>query len=269
MSLSISTPLRRIGQLFFLSSAFVVPAAWADSYGDFQQASGQLEALMAKATTHSGLPRLGDPDVAALFARITDAPRLFQAPVAALQDMNQSVALCERATKLGKAYYAFDLERPLPLSGAELQQARADQVRQNLANYGDEMSTFFAFGMHCHGHLIQLMEQEFSALPADAVSGTERLRARAFSKGSTTMYVGVVQFVQVPFWNVAQKKRMLEAAAQHATANVALMPPPLRERLLGTLAQADQDLDPTLAPALATIRQALSVTTCEGLCQFY
>jgi hypothetical protein len=269
MSFLISMPLHRLGRLFCLSSALVAPAAWADGYTDFQQASGQLEALMAKATPQGGLPRLGDPGVAALFERITDAPRLFQAPVAALQDLNQSVALCERATNIGKAYYTFGSERPLPLSGAELQQARTDQVTQNLANYGDEMSTFFAFGMHCHAHLIGLMEQEFSAQPADAVSGPERLRARAFSKGSTTMYVGVVQFVQVPFWSVAQKQRMLDAAAQHATANVALMAPPLRERLLGSLAEADKDLDPALAPALAAIRQALSVTTCTGLCQYY
>lgn len=269
MSLSISMPLRRIGRLFCLSSALVAPAAWADSYTDFQQASARLEALMAKATLQSGLPRLGDPEVAALIAQITDAPGLFRAPVAALQDINPSVALCERATNIGKAYYTFGRERPLPLSGAELQQARNDQVTQNLANYGDEMSTFFAFGMHCHAHLIGLMEQEFSNQPLQVVSGTERMRARAFSKGSTTLYVGVVQFVQVPFWSVAQKKRMLEAAAQYAAPNVALMAPPLRERLLGSLADADKDLDPALAPALATIRQALSVTTCTGLCQYY
>lgn len=269
MSLSISMPLRRLGRLFCLSFALVAPAAWADSYTDFQQASGQLEALMAKATPQSGLPRLRDPAVAQLFSHIADGPRLFQAPVAALQDVNQSVAVCEKAMRLGKTYYAFGMEWPLPLSGTELQQARKEQVTQNLANYGDEMSTLFAFSMHCHGHLIALMEQEFSAQPADAVSGPERLRARAFSKNTAVVYTSVVQFVQVPFWTVAQKKRMLEAAAQHATANANLMAPPLRERLLTSLADADKDLDPALAPALATIRQALAVTTCTGLCQYY
>ena len=269
MSLSISMPLRRLGRLFCLSSSLVAPAAFADSYSDFQQASGQLEALMTKATPQGGLPRLGDPAVAQLFAHIADGPRLFQAPVAALQDVNQSVAVCEQAMRLGKTYYAFGLERPLPLSGTELQQARREQMTQNLANYGDEMSTLFAFSMHCHGHLIGLMEQEFSARPADAVSGPERLRARAFSKNTAVVYTGVLQFMQVPFWNVAQKKRMLEAAAQHATANANLMAPPLRERLLASLADADKDLDPALAPALATIREALAVTTCTGLCQYY
>jgi hypothetical protein len=269
MSLSISTPLRRLGRLFCLSSALMAPAAWADSHTDFQQASGQLEALMDKATPQSGLPRLRDPAVAQLFAHIADGPRLFQAPVAALQDVNQSVAVCEQAMRLGKTYYAFGLAWPLPLSGAQLQQARKEQVTQNLANYGDEMSTLFAFSMHCHGHLIGLMEQEFSAQPADAVSGPERLRARAFSKNTAVVYTSVVQFVQVPFWNVAQKKMMLEAAAQHATANASLMAPPLRERLLNSLENADKDLDPALAPALATIRQALAATSCVGLCQYY
>ena len=264
------TPIlpRRLRSLL-LGALLAAPAAWADSYTDFQQASGQLEALMAKATPHSGLPRLGDPGVAALFAQVADGPRLFQAPVAALQDMNQSVALCERATNLGKAYYTFGLQWPLLLSGAELQQARREQVTQNLANYGDEMAALFAFGVHCHAHLIGLMEQEFSTQPADAVSGPERMRARAFSKGSSTMFANVVQFVQVPFWNVAQKKVMLATAAQHATANANLMAPPLRERLLTSLADADKDLDPALAPALATIREALAVTTCTGLCQYY
>ncbi|MGK5049549.1 hypothetical protein ACQ4WP_27185 [Janthinobacterium sp. GB4P2] len=102
MSLSISTPLRRLGRLFCLSSALVAPAAWADSYTDFQQASGQLEALMTKAPPQSGLPRLRDPAMAQLFAYIADGPRLFQAPVAALQDVNQSVAVCEKAMRLGK-----------------------------------------------------------------------------------------------------------------------------------------------------------------------
>ncbi|MEG2964264.1 MAG: hypothetical protein RR860_16350, partial [Janthinobacterium sp.] len=83
------------------------------------------------------------------------------------------------------------------------------------------------------------------------------------------VYTGVLQFMQVPLWSMAQKKRMLEAAAQHATANANLMAPPLRERLLSSLPVADQDLDPALAAALATIRQALSVTTCTGLCQYY
>lgn len=261
--------LNRRLRTLFLGALLAAPAARADSYTDFQQASARLEAMVAASTSERGLPRLRDPGVAQLFAHIADGPRLFQAPVAALQDVNQSVAVCERATNLGKAYYTFGLQRPLPLSGAELQQARREQVSQNLADYGDEMSTLFAFSMHCHGHLIGLMEQEFSARPADAVSGPERLRARAFSKGSTALYVGVVQFLQVPFWSVAQKKRMLEAAAQHATANANLMPPSLRERQLASLADADKDLDPALAPALAAIRQALSVTTCTGLCQYY
>src|SRR5450830_1690496 len=263
------TPILTRLRSLLLGALLAAPAAWADSYTDFQQASGQLEALMAKATPHSGLPRLGDPAVAQLFAHIADGPRLFQAPVAALQDVNQSVAVCEQAMRLGKTYYAFGLAWPLPLSGAELQQARKEQATQNLANYGDEMSTLFAFSMHCHGHLIALMEQEFSAQPADAVSGPERLRARAFSKNTAVVYTGVLQFMQVPFWSVAQEKMMLEAAAQHATANADLMAPPLRERLLTSLADADQDLDPALAPALATIRQALAVTTCTGLCQYY
>ena len=269
MSFPLSLSARRIGRLHCLSTVFAAPAAWADSYDDFQQASARLEALQAQATPKGGLPRLGDPGVAALFAHIADGPRLFQAPVAALQDVNQSVAVCEKAMRLGKTYYAFGMEWPLPLSGAELQQARTAQVMQNLANYGDEMSTLFAFSMHCHAHLIGLMEQEFSAQPADAVSGTERLRARAFSKNTGVAYAGVVQFVQVPFWSVAQKKVMLEAAAQHATAQAGLMAPPQRERLLASLAGADQDLDPALAPALATIRAALAVTTCTGLCQYY
>lgn len=262
---TLNRPLR----ILFLGMLLAAPAVRADSYTDFQDASARLEAMVAKATPQSGLPRVGDPGVAALFAQAADGPRLFQAPVAALQDMNQSVAVCERATNLGKAYYTFGLQRPLLLSGAELQQARREQVTQNLANYGDEMAALFAFGVHCHAHLIGLMEAEFSTQPAQGVSGAERMRARAFSKGSSTMFANVVQFVQVPFWNVAQKNVMLATAAQHATANANLMAPPLRERLLTSLADADKDLDPSLAPALATIRQALAVTTCAGLCQYY
>lgn len=262
---TLNRPLR----ILFLGMLLAAPAVRADSYTDFQDASARLEAMVAKATPQSGLPRLGEPGVAALFAQAADGPRLFQAPVAALQDMNQSVAVCERATNLGKAYYTFGLQRPLLLSGAELQQARREQVTQNLANYGDEMAALFAFGVHCHAHLIGLMEAEFRTQPAQDVSGAERMRARAFSKGSSTMFANVVQFVQVPFWNVAQKKVMLATAAQHATANANLMAPPLRERLLTSLADADKDLDPSLAPALATIRQALAVTTCTGLCQYY
>ena len=262
---TLNRPLR----ILFLGMLLAAPAVRADSYTDFQDASARLEAMVAKATPQSGLPRVGDPGVAALFAQAADGPRLFQAPVAALQDMNQSVAVCERATNLGKAYYTFGLQRPLLLSGAELQQARREQVTQNLANYGDEMAALFAFGVHCHAHLIGLMEAEFSTQPAQDVSGAERMRARAFSKGSSTMFANVVQFVQVPFWNVAQKNVMLATAAQHATANANLMAPPLRERLLTSLADADKDLDPSLAPALATIRQALAVTTCTGLCQYY
>ncbi|MBH1983970.1 MAG: hypothetical protein I8H79_15590 [Burkholderiales bacterium] len=262
---TLNRPLR----ILFLGMLLAAPAVRADSYTDFQDASARLEAMVAKATPQSGLPRVGDPGVAALFAQAADGPRLFQAPVAALQDMNQSVAVCERATNLGKAYYTFGLQRPLLLSGAELQQARREQVTQNLANYGDEMAALFAFGVHCHAHLIGLMEAEFSTQPAQGVSGAERMRARAFSKGSSTMFANVVQFVQVPFWNVAQKNVMLATAAQHATANANLMAPPLRERLLTSLADADKDLDPSLAPALATIRQALAVTTCTGLCQYY
>lgn len=256
-------------RLLCLGALLAAPAARADSYTDFQQASERLQAMVAASTSESGLPRLADPGVAQLFAQVADGPRLFQAPAAALQDMNRSVAVCERATNLGKAYYTFDLQRPLPLSGAELQQARKEQVTRNLADYGDEMAALFAFSMHCHAHLIGLMETEFRAQPAQDVSGAERLRARAFSKGSSTMFANVVQFVQVPFWNVAQKKVMLAAAAQYATANANLMAPPLRERMLASLAGADQDLDPSLAPALATIRQALAVTSCEGLCQYY
>ena len=262
---TLNRPLR----ILFLGMLLAAPAVRADSYTDFQDASARLEAMVAKATPQSGLPRVGDPGVAALFAQAADGPRLFQAPVAALQDMNQSVAVCERATNLGKAYYTFGLQRPLLLSGAELQQARREQVTQNLANYGDEMAALFAFGVHCHAHLIGLMEAEFSTQPAQGVSGAERMRARAFSKGSSTMFANVVQFVQVPFWNVAQKNVMLATAAQHATANANLMAPPLRERLLTSLADADKDLDPSLAPALATIRQALAVTACTGLCQYY
>ena len=65
---TLNRPLR----ILFLGMLLAAPAVRADSYTDFQDASARLEAMVAKATPQSGLPRLGEPGVAALFAQAAD-----------------------------------------------------------------------------------------------------------------------------------------------------------------------------------------------------
>jgi len=67
---------------------------------------------------------------------------------------------------------------------------------------------------------------------------------------------------------VPQKKVMIEATAQHAAVNAALMKPQQRQALLASLAGVDGELDPSLAAPLATVRQALAGTACTGLCEY-
>ena len=127
----ITTPLRRSARLLCLASTLVAPAAWADSYTDFQQASTRLEALMAAATADSDLPRLADPAVAALFAHVADAPRLFQAPVAALQDMAGPWPVNGAALRIGAAALADKAWAETTVQRLRSETAQADDLAQS------------------------------------------------------------------------------------------------------------------------------------------
>ena len=130
------------------------------------------------------------------------------------------------------------------------------------------MSALFGFVIDCNEHLITLMDTERKAQPEEAATDEGKARLHDFSVNSAQAYAGLVQFVAVPYWKVAQKKTMLEAAARHAAVNAAMMKPELRQALLTSLAETGAGLDPSLAPSLATIRQALAVTGCTGLCEY-
>lgn len=261
----IALPVRRIGRLLCLVAAFIAPAAWADSLRDYQDDSARFRALASAAMEQGRMPRMYDPDVAALFARLTDGQIFYQASDTALKNVAQSTAICDQVNDLAKMYYDFHVKHPRPFAGTQPEQLQAAL----LEDFGDEISAFIAFGLHCNAHLIGLMEAEFVPRQTQEMSVSQSLRVRDFVKSSIVAYSGVVQSVNGPHWNVQQKKVLLEAAAEHAVAHARLIPPFLRQFLLNSIAGADADLDPSLAAALLIIRRPLAMTECVGLCELF
>lgn len=260
--------ITRFARFLCLSTVLAVPAAWASNHTDFASANDRFAVLMLHAKPETGLPKMSDPAVSKIFATVTDGARLFAQPDAGLNNLQTSLAICQQVTGYAQYYQRFGMDRLASLAGDELQQAQRKQVDENLANYGNEMSALFAFVVHCNTHLIGLMEAERQTEPAEAATPEGQERLHDFSVNTARAYAGLVQFVAVPFWTVPQKKVMIEASAQHAAVNVAVMKPAMRQALLASLADVDAGLDPSLAAPLATVRQALASTACTGLCEY-
>lgn len=260
--------IHRFARLLCLGTAFATSAAHAGSYTDFTLANDRYAVLMLHAKPEQGLPQRSDPAVAPLLAIVSDGPRLFAKPEAPLANMQTSLGICGQVMGYAKYYQQAGFASLSSLSGAALQQAQRTQVEQNLARYGDEMSALFGFVIDCNAHLVTLMEAERKAKPEEAATEDGKARLHDFSVNSATAYAGLVQFVAMPYWKLEQKKVMLDAAARHATVNAAMMKPELRQALLSSLAENEAAFDPSLAPSLATIRQALAVTGCSGLCEY-
>lgn len=264
----IPVAILRAVRLLCLGTAFAASAAHADNYTDFVQANDRYAVLMLHAKPEQGLPQRSDPAVAPLLAIVTDGPRLFAQPAAPLASMQTSIGICTQVADYARYYQQAGFAGLSSLSGPALQQAQRAQVEQNLARYGDEMSALFGFVIDCNAHLVTLMDSERQAKPEEAATGAGKARLHDFSVNSARAYAGLVQFVAMPYWKVTQKKTMLDAAARHAAVNAAMMKPELRQALLASLAETEAGLDPSLAPSLATIRQALAVTGCAGLCEY-
>lgn len=258
----------RFSRLLCTFAVLAAPAAWASNYTDFASANDRFALLMLHAKPETGLPQMTDPAVKDIFATVVDGNRLFAKPDAPLNKMATSLHICSQVTGYARYYQAFGMDRLASLTGTELQQARRKQVDENLAKYGNEMSALFGFVVHCNTHLIGLMDAERQAEPAEAATEEGRQRLHDFSVNTARAYAGMVQFVAMPFWTVPQKKVMIEAAAQHAAVNAAVMKPEARQALLASLAGVDAELDPSLAAPLATVRQALAGTSCSGLCEY-
>lgn len=260
--------IHRAVRLLCLGTAFAASAAHAGTYTDFVQANDRYAVLMLHAKPEQGLPQRSDPAVAPLLAIVTDGPRLFARPEAPLASMQTSIGICTQVADYAKYYQKAGFAGLSSLSGPALQQAQRTLVEQNLARYGDEMSALFGFVIDCNAHLITLMDSERKAKPEEAATDEGKARLHDFSVNSARAYAGLVQFVAMPYWQLAQKKTMLEAAARHASINAAMMKPELRQALLASLASGDASPDPALAPSLDAIRQALAVTGCTGLCTY-
>ena len=258
----IPVAIHRVVRLLCLGMAFAASAAHAGTYTDFVQANDRYAVLMLHARPEQGLPQLSDPAVAPLLAIVTDGPRLFAQPEAPLASIDTSIGICTQVTDYARYYQRAGL------AGLSSQEAQRAQAERNLARYGDEMSALFGFVIDCNAHLLTLMETERRAKPEDAATEEGRQRLHDFSVNMGVAYAGLVQFVAMPYWKVAQKKTMLDAAARHATVNAAIMKPELRQSLLASLDQNAADSDPALAAPLAAIRQALAVTSCTGLCEY-
>ena len=258
----IPVAIHRVVRLLCLGTAFAASAAHAGTYTDFVQANDRYAVLMLHARPEQGLPQLSDPAVAPLLAIVTDGPRLFAQPEAPLASIDTSIGICTQVTDYARYYQRAGL------AGLSSQEAQRAQAERNLTRYGDEMSALFGFVIDCNAHLLTLMETERRAKPEDAATEEGRQRLHDFSVNMGVAYAGLVQFVAMPYWKVAQKKTMLDAAARHATVNAAMMKPELRQSLLSGLSEAYPSVDPSLAAPLATIRQALAVTGCTGLCEY-
>lgn len=83
--------------------------AFAQDVADYVAARQDFERLVSGATTSKQMPRVSDPNVAALFSTLSDHRRFLDSQPYDVDDIGILLDVCNGATKAMMSYALFDL----------------------------------------------------------------------------------------------------------------------------------------------------------------
>ncbi|WP_028103120.1 hypothetical protein [Pseudoduganella violaceinigra] len=242
---------------------FAAAPAGAHDFGPYLQAGLRLQVMPT-------LPRLKDPEGAALLTVLGDNGRFLDREPFGQDDMNTLMDVCGVANRINVAYLLHDLQKSV--AGVDKNDAQAvaramqSAAMNNVLEYQDEIALVMPFSLRCQARIAPLMVTFLRDLPPEQLTDIRKGGVRQAQNGSYSSYVGYLSTITGDGIKEANLRRFSAAMADSAPAFASILPLPMR-RQLRDLATATKARAPAaLADDLSKVIEAMDSESCSAMC---
>lgn len=223
-------------------------------FADFFAAADQLDRLAGAAASAGAPPRISDPQVAALFARLTDAPHVFNHPYG-MEDVRQIGPVLNRT--LGFFVLYMDWGAANGLSGP----ARTSLENRNAVLYQDEMVPVVGFAFDAGAVLLRTVSASMTRAPAGSGAGLAQSR-----EGVTQMVGGLLGMMVLRGVTPDHRLAYAQILARNSDDLAGALTLSQRRAMAVHLDIVRQQVGPRARAALERALGAFSSSSCTGLC---
>lgn len=243
------------------AAAFMLVAGPASAQAEPETAMAAARELTAalQAAQASGAqpPKMSDPASAAL---IRKASEVAAADAMTGENLGKVIELCATNGQPMMGYVFFGT------AGVDEVEANR-RVAANSVGYQDELAPIMRFSIRCMARMFVEAERFTVALPeAERTLPGRREGVARSSLGGAQSLIGAVMVAIDPSMRVANREMLLDEAVLQAGTYARGMKPVDRAQVVAVINGAPHQADPSVRSRLARIREAMSLTTCEGLC---
>ncbi len=243
------------------------PTQRAQAYLD---AGAQLDQRIARQATQKHMPRITEPETAALLAVLSDRDRFLESAPYGVGDIGELMAICGEANRVTMAYALSGLKEQMDgTADAEaITRQMVQLMARNIQSYQPELEQLQPFLLRCLARQVQPMADFMATLPAQELTPVRMAGLQQLRGGLMNAYAGHLQSVDNPALSMSYRTRLLGALAENSPLFAAALLPASRQHI-AQAARALLDKAPADSRAdLQAIAVAMDTTDCTGLCTY-
>lgn len=244
-------------------AAGLAAPAGARDFAPYLQASKSLQAMPE-------LPRLAQPQGAAVLTVLGDSARFLNGAPFTLADMEPLMEVCSSSNKIGMSYMLHGLKQAMaginPQDIAAITQAVQATANRNILTFQDEVALIMPFTFRCLARQLPLMEEFITSLPPEQMTDVRRGGLRQVQNGVLTSYTGFFQALGEQGASEPNLRRLSGAMAETAPTFARALQLPQRRQLHDLAIASKARVPAALSDDLDAIAKAMADQRCGKMC---
>lgn len=245
--------------------------AYAHEAVEYLGASREFENIILRAEQDHDMPRIADKRAAELIATLSDSERFLDSTTYRLKDLGSLIDICTKSNAVVMSYALFDLKRHREQNMTVFSAAQLVQkvMVKNFLRYQEEMEQLQPFLFRCYAKQIPLLGEFIATLKPEEFTATRRGGLQQARNGIFEAYYSGVLIASGPaFLKESYRIKMLQTLAETAPQFASLMQLTARRKMLEIVNPSQDTVSDALKVHVRKIADAMSDTTCTGLCRF-
>lgn len=246
-----------------------ISIAYARDLPEYINAAREFDSLIVEASKSNGMPRITDKKVAKLLSVLSDSQGFLNSIAYETKKPNALLDICGSANAISMKYALFGLKDVI---GPKTDQSKiAVLLRQvmekNIVAFQDELELLQPFLIRCMAKQGPLLNAFLLTLKPEEITEVRVNGVRQARNGAFGMYIGLLQSLNFKGIKASYREKLLRALAETAERYSAILQPTARRQLSDFAKLVQLSSPQRFQDDLKTIIEAMSTTTCDGLCK--
>lgn len=257
-------------KFFLLLFASCISLAHAQGLSsEYIEAARKFDSLVIEATKNNNMPRITETQVAELISVLSDSNRFLNAASRETKDLNDLMEICGKANAVSMKYALFGLKDAIdPKADQNEVAVRLQQLMEkNILAFQNELELVQPFLIRCLAKQNPLVNDFLKTLKPEEITEVRIQGMRMVRNGTFNMHIGYLQTLSFEGLNESYREKLLQSLSETAERYSATLQPMARQKISDIAKLLQLSSPERFRGDLQAIIEAMSVTTCDGLCK--